>query len=209
MRIGKLVKTVLIGALAAVTVAGCAIKYETPEQHYGTDTGATVEGIGIHHVEIDVQDYGTIAVELDGDVAPITVQNFLDLANSGFYDGLTFHRIMDGFMIQGGDPEGTGAGGSGTNIVGEFSANGRENNISHVRGTISMARSQLYDSASSQFFIVQTDSTSLDGQYAGFGHVTSGMEIVDQICVDAPVTDNNGTVPSGSQPIITAIRVID
>ena len=97
-------------------------------------------GIGIHHVEIDVQNYGTIAVELDGDTAPITVQNFLDLASSGFYNGLTFHRIMDGFMIQGGDPDGNGSGGSETKIFGEFTNNGFTNNISHTRGTISMAR---------------------------------------------------------------------
>ena len=131
---------------------------------------------------------GVISVELDGDTAPITVQNFMDLANEGFYDGLTFHRIIDGFMIQGGDPNHNGTGGSEKTIKGEFSANGVENNISHTRGTISMARSSDMDSASSQFFIVQTDSTSLDGQYAGFGHVTSGMEIVDQICKDAVVT---------------------
>ncbi|MCQ2515606.1 MAG: peptidylprolyl isomerase [Saccharofermentans sp.] len=208
MRLSKLFKTVIVGALASVLVAGCTIKYETPDEHYGTGE-SDLPGIGVHHVEIEVQDYGTIAVELDGDKAPITVQNFLDLASSGFYDGLTFHRIMDGFMIQGGDPEGTGMGGSGTNIVGEFSANGRANDISHVRGTISMARSQMYDSASSQFFIVQTDSIFLDGQYAGFGHVTDGMDIVDRICIDAPVVDDNGTVLPENQPIITAVRVID
>lgn len=204
MRYKNLFKTVLVGAIVSSLFAGCAIKYETPDEHYGRDN-TVVEGIGIHHVEIDVQDYGTIAVELDGDQAPITVQNFLDLASSGFYDGLTFHRIMDGFMIQGGN----GMGGSDNNIIGEFSANGHENNISHVRGTISMARSQSYDSASSQFFIVQTDSLFLDGSYAGFGHVTSGMEFVDRICQDVPVEDNNGTVLSENQPIITEVRVID
>lgn len=119
-------------------------------------------------MEIQVKNYGTIKVELDGDTAPITVANFLKLAQNGFYDGLTFHRIIDGFMIQGGDPKGNGTGGSDETIKGEFSGNGVENNISHVRGTISMARSQDMDSASSQFFIVQSDSTYLDGQYAGF-----------------------------------------
>ncbi|MBP5167000.1 MAG: peptidylprolyl isomerase [Oscillospiraceae bacterium] len=163
-----------------------------------------------HHVEIDVENYGTISVELDGKTAPITVDNFLTLARSGFYDGLTFHRIMSGFMIQGGDPQGNGRGGSDTNIKGEFALNGVENDISHVRGTISMARaSYSYDSASSQFFIVHRDSTFLDGQYAAFGHVTSGMEIVDKICADTPVQDNNGTVLAKDQPTITAIRVID
>jgi peptidyl-prolyl cis-trans isomerase B (cyclophilin B) len=164
---------------------------------------------GLHHVEINVKDYGTIAVELDADVAPISVTNFVKLANEGFYDGLTFHRIMTGFMIQGGDPEGTGMGGSDETIKGEFSANGVENSISHVRGTISMARSSQYDSASSQFFIVQKDSTYLDGQYAAFGHVTDGMDIVDQICADTPVQDSNGTVSAKDQPVMTSVKVID
>jgi peptidyl-prolyl cis-trans isomerase B (cyclophilin B) len=164
---------------------------------------------GLHHVEINVKDYGTISVELDADVAPISVTNFVKLANEGFYDGLTFHRIITGFMIQGGDPEGTGMGGSDETIKGEFSANGVENSISHVRGTISMARSSQYDSASSQFFIVQKDSTYLDGQYAAFGHVTDGMDIVDQICADTPVQDSNGTVSAKDQPVITSVKVID
>ena len=167
------------------------------------------EKIGIHHVEIEIENYGTIALELDGDTVPITVQNFLDLAKSGFYDGLTFHRIIDGFMIQGGDPDGNGTGRSGKNIVGEFSANGHENSISHVRGTISMARATPYNSASSQFFIVQSDSKYLDGSYAAFGHVTSGIEIVDKICKDVPTIDSNGTVTDKNQPVIVAIRVID
>lgn len=162
-----------------------------------------------HHVEIDVRDYGTIKVELDGKTAPITVENFLKLAEEGFYDGLTFHRIIDGFMIQGGDPNGDGTGGSGETIKGEFSENGVENDIEHVRGVISMARSEGMDSASSQFFIVQEDSPHLDGQYAAFGHVTEGMEIVDEICENTPVTDLNGTVPKENQPVIETIRVID
>lgn len=164
---------------------------------------------GKHHVEIDVKDYGTIAVELDADVAPISVTNFVKLAKEGFYDKLTFHRIITGFMIQGGDPEGTGFGGSDETIKGEFSENGVKNDISHVRGVISMARSSDYDSASSQFFIVQSDSTYLDGQYAGFGKVTDGMDIVDKICEDTPVTDSNGTVEADKQPVINTIKVID
>ena len=155
-------------------------------------------GVGIHHAEIDIKDYGVISVELDGDTAPITVQNFMDLANSGFYDNLTFHRIISGFMIQGGDPDGNGTGGSDKNIKGEFKSNGVENDISHVRGVISMARSMDNDSASSQFFIMHQDGTYLDGQYAAFGHVTSGIEIVDQICADTPVVDNNGTVEAAN-----------
>ena len=160
-------------------------------------------------MEIAVKDYGTIKVELDADIAPITVTNFVNLAKGGFYDGLTFHRIIDGFMIQGGDPLGNGTGGADENIKGEFAQNGVENSISHVRGTISMARSQEYDSASSQFFIVQSDSTYLDGQYAGFGTVTEGMEIVDKICQDIPVQDNNGTVSPDDQPVIESITVTD
>ena len=164
---------------------------------------------GTHHAEIDIENYGTIALELDADTAPISVENFCTLANEGFYNGLTFHRIISGFMIQGGDPNGDGTGGSENTIKGEFSSNGVENNISHVRGTISMARSTDNDSASSQFFIVHEDSTFLDGEYAAFGHVTSGMEIVDAICADTEVEDDNGTVAWWNQPVISEIRIID
>ena len=167
------------------------------------------EPIGIHHAEIEIADYGTIKVELDGDTAPITVQNFMDLANAGFYDGLTFHRIIDGFMIQGGDPMGTGMGGSDKNIKGEFEMNGVKNDISHVKGVISMARAQDPDSASSQFFITVDDATFLDGQYAGFGHVTEGQYVADKIAAEAQTTDDNGTVLPENQPKITAIRIID
>lgn len=173
-----------------------------------TSGGGSAES-GKHHVAITVRDYGTITVELDADAAPITVQNFLDLADSGFYDGLTFHRIMEGFMIQGGDPEGTGMGGSGKTIKGEFSANGVENPLSHTRGAISMARSSAMDSASSQFFIVQKDSTFLDKQYACFGYVTDGMDVVDAIAADAQPTDGNGTIPADQQPVIESVKVLD
>ena len=172
-------------------------------------SGNSDELSGKHHVEIVIRDYGTIAVELDADAAPITVANFLKLAKSGFYDGLTFHRIINGFMMQGGDPEGTGMGGSSEKIKGEFSANGVKNDLSHTRGAISMARSQAMDSASSQFFIVHQDSTFLDGQYACFGYVTDGMDVVDAICETVPVVDNNGTVQDGHQPVMETIRVID
>ena len=159
------------------------------------------------NAEIVVKDYGTIKLELDADVAPITVTNFKKKKKNGFYDNLTFHRIIKGFMIQGGDPEGNGIGGSGKNIKGEFKNNGVNNTISHNRGVISMARSQDYNSASSQFFIVQEDSHHLDGMYAAFGHVTSGMEIVDKICDDVKVEDNNGTVLKENQPIIETIKI--
>lgn len=157
--------------------------------------------------KIEVKDYGTITLKLDGKTAPITVQNFVDLAQSGFYDGLTFHRIMKGFMIQGGDPNANGTGGSDKTIKGEFKDNGVKNNIKHKRGVISMARSSDYDSASSQFFIMQEDNDSLDGQYAAFGHVTKGMKIVDKICEDADPMDDNGTIAESKQPIIKTIKV--
>ena len=157
--------------------------------------------------KIEVEDYGTITLKLEGKKAPITVQNFVDLAKSGFYDGLTFHRIIKGFMIQGGDPNGNGTGGSDKTIKGEFKDNGVKNNIKHKRDVISMARSSDYDSASSQFFIMQEDNDSLDGQYAAFGHVTKGMKIVDQICEDADPMDDNGTIAESKQPVIKTIKV--
>lgn len=162
-----------------------------------------------HHVEITIKDYGTIKVELNETAAPITVANFIKLAEEGFYDGLTFHRIIYGFMMQGGDPKGNGTGGSDEKIKGEFSANGVENNLSHTRGAISMARAKAMDSASSQFFIMHADALYLDGQYACFGYVTEGMEIVDAICKDTPVVDNNGTVLAANQPVIESVKVID
>ena len=164
---------------------------------------------GLHHATIEVKNYGIIKLELNADIAPITVSNFAKLVNEGFYNGLTFHRIIDGFMIQGGDPLGNGTGGSSEKIKGEFILNGVSNNISHVRGVISMARATPYNSASSQFFIVHEDSTFLDGQYAGFGRVTEGIEIVDKICEDIPVIDNNGTVLKNNQPIIEKIIMED
>lgn len=159
------------------------------------------------YADIEIENYGTITVVLDKTSAPITVDNFINLATSGFYDGLTFHRIMEGFMMQGGDPKGDGSGGADSKIVGEFKQNGYDNNLSHTRGAISMARAMAYDSASSQFFIVHEDSTFLDGTYAGFGYVTEGMDIVDQICEEAVPTDNNGTIPKEAQPVIKTITI--
>ena len=190
--------------VAAVILVSCADKSKSEE----TKPDEALLN-GLHHAEIEIKDYGTIKLELDADTAPITVTNFVNLAKSGFYDGLTFHRIISGFMIQGGDPNGNGTGGSGKNIKGEFSKNGVENNIEHVRGVISMARSSQNDSASSQFFIMHKDAPHLDGMYAAFGHVTSGIEIVDKICEETPVTDANGTVLKENQPVITKITVTD
>ena len=205
------VLSICLAALLVLSLAGCG---KTSVVGITTTSKAPAaneesQGVGTHHAEIDIQDYGTITVELDGDAAPITVQNFMDLANDGFYDGLTFHRIIAGFMMQGGDPNGNGTGGSENTIKGEFSANGVENSLSHTRGAISMARSQAYDSASSQFFICHADSTFLDGQYACFGYVTDGMDVVDAVCEAAQPTDDNGTIPADQQPVITAIRITD
>ncbi len=163
----------------------------------------------LHHVQITIRDYGTVTLELDAAAAPLTVQNFLDLASSGVYDGLTFHRIMDGCRIQGGDPDGNGTGGSGKHIPGEFALNGWNNPISHKKGVISMARARDVNSASSQFFICVADSEFLDGQYAAFGHVTEGMEILEQIAKDARPVDNNGTIPADQQPVIESVVVLD
>ena len=158
-------------------------------------------------VVIEMENGKKIKIELYPEIAPITCANFEKLVKEGFYDGLISHRVISGFMIQGGDPEGTGMGGAKENIKGEFAQNGVETNLSHTRGVISMARSNEPDSASSQFFIVQADSTYLDGQYAAFGKVTKGMDIVDKICEDTPVTDSNGTVEKKNQPVINSIKI--
>lgn len=160
---------------------------------------------GYYDCEIKVKNYGSIKLKLDANIAPITVSNFVGLANDGFYNGLTFHRIIKGFMIQGGDPNGDGTGGSKQTIKGEFSANGVDNPLKHTRGVISMARSQSYDSASSQFFIMHEETSSLDGQYAAFGCAYSGMDIVDKICDDVKTEDSNGTVSKKNQPVIESI----
>ena len=159
-------------------------------------------------VEMKVKNFGTIRLELRHDKAPITVENFLSLVEKGFYDGLTFHRIVQNFMIQGGDPKGNGTGGSEKTIKGEFLKNGVNNTLTHTRGTISMARSPAYDSASSQFFICNADSTFLDGNYAAFGYVTEGMEVVDAITEYARALGYTEPVPKADQPIIESIRRI-
>ena len=181
---------------------------ETTESTEGTDaTAGTLDENLTYYADIVIEDYGTITVELDQASAPITVANFVELAESGFYDGLTFHRIIESFMMQGGDPEGNGTGGSEETIVGEFSDNGYDNTLTHTRGAISMARSNNYDSASSQFFIVHEDSEFLDGQYAAFGYVTEGMDIVDAICEAAVPIDSNCLIAEEEQPIITSITI--
>ena len=198
----KLTKTtvraaaLLLAVLLILTLSACG-------NSVGLDRKATYTAV------IEVAGYGSITVLLDQKAAPTTCANFVSLAENVVYDGTTFHRIMEGFMIQGGDPTGTGSGGSGTTIKGEFSANGVKNSLLHTRGTISMARNSLsYDSASSQFFIVQQDAPHLDGQYAAFGCVTDGMDVVDAIAADAVPTDNNGTSRPEEQPVITSITIV-
>lgn len=190
-------------------LAGC--KHKEPQvtdpavnPNYDTETYLS----GKHYVQMDVDGYGSLIMELDADVAPATVTNFVNLVQGGFYNGLTFHRVINGFMMQGGDPEGTGLGGSEYNVPGEFAANNIENSISHVRGTVSMARAEDYDSASSQFFIVHQDATALDGNYAAFGKVLFGMGVVDAVCTTVPVTDGNGSVKSADQPVISNMTVV-
>ena len=201
----KLWIAVIVFFMTLSSLISCGKKADITPQ--GNDTAA--EPVVTHKVEIEVENYGTIALELYGEMAPDTVANFVKLTNDGFYNGLTFHRIISGFMIQGGDPEGTGFGGSDETIKGEFTANGFNNPLKHTRGVISMARSSAsMDSASSQFFIMHQDAPHLDGSYAAFGKVTSGIEVVDAICENTPVVDG-GTVLAQNQPKIKEIRVVE
>ena len=197
MKIFKITLSLLLVFCLTFVFAGCK------EEESFAEANFTVT----HTAEISVKHYGKITVALAGEVAPITVENFVSLAESGFYDGLTFHRIIKNFVLQGGDPEGTGYGGSGKTIKGEFAANGVSNNILHKKGVISMARSNDYDSATSQFFIMHRDATHLDGGYAAFGMVIKGLDVVDKICEEAEPTDSNGTIPASAQPIIEYIKI--
>lgn len=212
----KLYAAVLLVCMTLLWGTGCSGERpaESPEQASGQEASQPEEGsaaedaaAGSYTAVIEVDGYGAITVELDASAAPVTVENFVSLAREGFYDGLTFHRIKEGFMIQGGDPNGDGTGGSGQTIPGEFRENGVENDLSHTRGAISMARAQDYDSASSQFFIVHEDSTFLDGGYAAFGYVTEGMEVVDAICADAEPVDDNGSIVPEEQPVILSVTI--
>ena len=185
----KIVKKIILSATvctAIIAAMGCT-KNESSKE---SNDDSIVESGELPIATIVVKDYGTIEAELYPSKAPNTVNNFISLANSGFYDGLTFHRIIDGFMIQGGDPEGNGTGGPGYSIAGEFSSNGyTENDLKHTDGVLSMARARSKDSAGSQFFIMVGDYNNLDGEYAAFGKVISGLDIVKNISKVA--TDNN------------------
>ena len=156
-----------------------------------------------HHATIEIENYGTVELELYGKEAPITVENFVKLAQSGFYDGLTFHRIIENFMAQGGQ----NASASVSTIKGEFEENGIKNRILHERGVISMARSYDFNSASSQFFIMHKTTPDLDGSYAAFGRVTSGMSVIDKICEEAKPYDDDGGILPANQPVIKKITV--
>ena len=195
-------KKIIALVLIAIFACSCFIACDKEQEKIGElDANKT------YYAVIEIIDYGTIKIELDHTQAPATVKNFIDLANDGFYDGLTFHRIMEGFMMQGGDPDGDGTGGSPNKIVGEFTANGYKNTITHKRGVVSMARANAFNSGSSQFFIVHEDSTFLDGQYAAFGCVVEGIDVVDKVCNTAAPIDGNGTIPKAAQPVIKSITI--
>lgn len=174
---------VMAATMVMGTFAGCSDKEEG-----GKDSAASTDGV-------------TFVMTLYPDVAPITCENFESLVSEGFYDGLTFHRVCDDFMAQGGDPNGNGTGGSANTIKGEFAQNGVENNLSHQRGVVSMARSSEMDSASSQFFICYTDCSFLDGAYAAFGEVTEGMEVIDSFLEVERVYGSDGAISSPTSPI--------
>lgn len=204
----------IIMALVVIMAIHGLIGCSKPKESVVGDQGYIEEASGkfasgTHHAIIHVKDFGDIKLVINSNVAPITASNFCNLADSGFYNGLTFHRIIPGFMIQGGDPNGDGTGGADKNIKGEFSANGVANPLTHSRGVISMARSQDNNSASSQFFIMHKDDPSLDGQYAAFGNVEEGMDVVDKICKEVHAQDANGTVKPQDQPVIESIEIVD
>lgn len=187
----------IIGVLVCLTACESGLPYEKEAKLYGTHTAV-----------ITIKDHGEIKIELYGDIAPVTVANFVKLINEGFYNGLTFHRAIDGYMIQGGDPNGDGSGNSATRIYGEFSDNGWDNDLSHTRGVLSMARSRDYNSASCQFFIMLGDETRLDGMYAAFGKVVDGMEILDTVMSEIGTVGTNGEIDTAKQPIIEKIEII-
>lgn len=198
------IKYILVAIAMLLLFTGCTSENSNENSAYAPPA---LDSEATYYADIDIANYGIITIKLDQSAAPVTCANFVDLAKNGFYDGLTFHRIIEGFMMQGGDPSGDGTGGSDNNIVGEFRSNGYENELSHKRGVVSMARAQDPNSGSSQFFICHADSDFLDGDYAAFGVVTSGIEVVDAVCKSAQPTDNNGTIPAEEQPVINSIKI--
>ncbi|MBR6808855.1 MAG: peptidylprolyl isomerase [Clostridia bacterium] len=202
-------QTLILIVSAVMLLAGLCVFFLT--RNNASDASATTltrtgDMTPTHTAVIEIENYGTLKAELYGHVAPITVENFVKLSNDGFYDGLTFHRIIAGFMMQGGCPLGTGTGGADKDIKGEFSQNGIPNAIKHEKGVLSMARSALPNSASSQFFIMHQAAPYLDGSYAAFGRVTEGLDVVDAVCENAVGGDGNGVLPKANQPVIRSIR---
>lgn len=205
----KIISVMLLLSLCLFSLASCGGKDYC---EYARTREVSADKVA--YVEMSVKDYGRVVILIDKVAAPITAANFLKLVGEGFYDGLTFHRVIKNFMIQGGDPKADGTGGSGTNIYGEFYYNGWTGNsdLHHVRGVISMARGTKYNSASSQFFICNDDArASLDGQYAAFGYVMEGMSVVDKITGKTAPKDEalNGAVERSEQAVIEYIKVLD
>ncbi len=208
----KLLCIILALAACTATLASCGEEEKDYCEYYES---RSTEGRDISYAKITVREFGEIVVLLDATTAPVTVENFKNLVNQGFYNGLTFHRIIEDFMIQGGCPDGTGSGDSGKTIYGEFDNNGHKNDIKHIAGVISMARGNDKNSASCQFFICNADAPHLDGDYAAFGYVVSGMSVVYKItdrAVQYADSNNNGTIPLSSkhrQPVISKIEILD
>ena len=217
MKLKRTIALVLLICVALLSFTSCE-KYGEGASYYLENRDITDRDV--HYVEICFEGIGKCVVLLDATTAPITVENFLKLVNEGFYDGLTMHRIIEGFMIQGGDPEANGSGGSKNTIKGEFKSNGHSNDIAHLKGTISMARSGDPNSASSQFFICNADSIGLDGDYAAFGYVVKGLSVIDDVTEAALQAAfeyygnnytswlyyGNGAMPAGTQPTIEYIK---
>jgi peptidyl-prolyl cis-trans isomerase B (cyclophilin B) len=197
------IKSIFLIIAMLVILTACGGKTDAAD----TYTPPALDSDTTYYADIDIKDYGLVTVQLNQEAAPVSAANFVKLAEEGFYDGLTFHRIIADFMIQGGDPEGNGTGGSEGKIVGEFKKNGYDNELSHTRGAISMARSNDKNSASSQFFIVHQDNDQLDGKYAVFGYVINGIEVVDDICATVEPMNNNGVVAPEDKPIINSIKI--
>ena len=212
----KIVLALVLALSMLASLSGCGMVFTSASANNSGGTGGSAAGTYTpealdesltYFADIDIEGYGVITIQLDQAAAPVTCANFVELAESGFYDGLTFHRIIAGFMMQGGDPKGNGTGGSDNKIVGEFKKNGWENDLSHVRGTVSMARSSAKNSASSQFFICHEDAPHLDGSYAVFGTITAGMDVVDAVCAAAEPTDGNGSIAKDAQPVMISVTI--
>lgn len=195
-------RIILAVLMVSMLLCGCDQAEEKPLD----GDGATLENAEVtHYVTIEIENYGTIKAELYGKTVPITVENFVSLAESGFYEGLTFHRIINGFMMQGGAPNSDSP--KVQPIKGEFSSNGVTNNLLHERGVLSMARTSEPDSASSQFFIMHQTSPHLDGDYAAFGKVIEGIEVVDAICTSVKPSGGNGAIAAADRPVIKSMTV--